>query len=96
MKSPGSIVARLMSRVSPGSYLVINDGTNVFHDQTTGDSTRARAVALYAASRAPPYHLRTPQWIQDFFVAPATFQRTLERLLDPPGNREPQFAMAAG
>lgn len=27
-----------------------------------------------------------------FDIAPATFQRTLERLLDPPGNRKPQFA----
>jgi AcrR family transcriptional regulator len=27
-----------------------------------------------------------------FDVAPATFQRALERLLDPPGNREPQEA----
>jgi TetR/AcrR family transcriptional regulator, transcriptional repressor of aconitase len=27
-----------------------------------------------------------------FDVAPATFQRTLKRLLDPPGNREPQLA----
>jgi AcrR family transcriptional regulator len=26
-----------------------------------------------------------------FDIAPATFQRTLERLLDPPGNRKPQF-----
>jgi TetR/AcrR family transcriptional regulator, transcriptional repressor of aconitase len=26
-----------------------------------------------------------------FDIAPATFQRTLERLLDPPGNHKPQF-----
>lgn len=70
---PGSIVARLMSRVPPGSYLVINDGTNVFHDQADGESTadspRARAVALYAATRAVPYHLRTTRHIEDFFAA---------------------------
>jgi O-methyltransferase involved in polyketide biosynthesis len=69
---PGSIVARLMSRVSPGSYVVINDGTNVVHDQTENesieDSPRARAVALYAATRAVPYHLRTPKQIEDFFA----------------------------
>jgi hypothetical protein len=69
---PGSIVARLMSRVSPGSYLVINDGTNVFHDQTgddsIGDSPRARIVALYAATGAVPYHLRTPKQIGGFFA----------------------------
>jgi len=65
-------VARLMSRVPPGSYLVINDGTNVFHGQTGGDSAedspRARVVALYAATRAVPYHLRTPEQIEGFFA----------------------------
>ena len=69
---PGSIVARLMSHVSPGSYLVINDGTNVFHGQTEDgsieDAPRARAVALYAATRALPYHLRTPEQIEGFFA----------------------------
>jgi O-methyltransferase involved in polyketide biosynthesis len=69
---PGSIVAGLMSRVPPGSYLVINDGTNVFHGQT-GDkpaegSPRARVVALYAATGAVPYHLRTPGQIESFFA----------------------------
>jgi hypothetical protein len=69
---PESIVARLMSRVSPGSYLVINDGTNVFHGQTDDepieDSPRARVVALYAATGATPYHLRTPKQIEGFFA----------------------------
>jgi O-methyltransferase involved in polyketide biosynthesis len=69
---PGSIVARLMSHVPPGSYLVINDGTNVFHDQTedesTEDSPRARVVALYAATGAIPYRLRTPKQIEGFFA----------------------------
>jgi O-methyltransferase involved in polyketide biosynthesis len=68
---PGSIAAGLMNRVSPGSYLVINDGTNVFHgkpeDDAIGDSPRARIVALYAATGAVPYHLRTPEQIEDFF-----------------------------
>jgi O-methyltransferase involved in polyketide biosynthesis len=71
-EKPGTIVARLMSRVPPGSYLVINDGTNVFHDQAENepaeDSPRARAVALYAATRAVPYHLRTPAQIEGFFA----------------------------
>jgi O-methyltransferase involved in polyketide biosynthesis len=71
-EQPGSIVAGLMSRVPTGSYLVINDGTNVFHGRTEGepaeDSPRARVVALYAATGAIPYHLRTPQQIEDFFA----------------------------
>ena len=69
---PGSIAAGLMNRVSPGSYLAINDGTNVFHgrtgDDAIGDSPRARIVALYAATGAVPYHLRTPRQIEDFFA----------------------------
>jgi O-methyltransferase involved in polyketide biosynthesis len=68
---PAAIVAGLMSRVPPGSYLVVNDGTNVVGNQAgqpADDSARARAVALYAATRAVPYHLRTPQQIEDFFA----------------------------
>ena len=69
---PASIVAGLMSRLSPGSYLVINDGTNVVHGQTENepseDSPRARVVALYAATGAVPYHLRTPEQIEGFFA----------------------------
>jgi O-methyltransferase involved in polyketide biosynthesis len=71
-EKPGNIVARLMSRVPPGSYLVINDGTNVFRDKPEDkpaeDSPRARAVALYAQTRAIPYHLRTPEQIEGFFA----------------------------
>jgi O-methyltransferase involved in polyketide biosynthesis len=69
---PASIVAGLMSRLSPGSYLVVNDGTNVVHSQTQNepieDSPRARVVALYAATGAVPYHLRTPEQIEGFFA----------------------------
>jgi O-methyltransferase involved in polyketide biosynthesis len=69
---PGSIVARLVSRLSPGSYVVINDGTNVVRDQTENesaeDSPRARVVALYAETGAVPYHLRTPEQIEGFFA----------------------------
>lgn len=69
---PGTIVARLMSRVSPGSYVVISDGTNVVRDPTESgsidDSPRARTVALYAATRAVPYHLRTPKQIEGFLA----------------------------
>jgi O-methyltransferase involved in polyketide biosynthesis len=68
----GSIVSRLMSHVPPGSYLVINDGTNVFHGQAEHepieDSPRARVVALYAATGAIPYNLRTPKQIEGFFA----------------------------
>jgi O-methyltransferase involved in polyketide biosynthesis len=69
---PGSIVAHLVSRLSPGSYVVMNDGTNVVRNQTENesveDSPRARVVALYAATGAVPYHLRTPEQIEGFFA----------------------------
>jgi hypothetical protein len=68
---PEGIVTRLMSGVASGSYLVINDGTNVLHSQSTGipadDSARARAVARYAAAGGVPYNLRTPERIEGYF-----------------------------
>ena len=69
---PEEIVARLLSRLSPGSYLVINDGTNVLHGQPGGepteDSARARAIARYAAAGGVPYNLRTPERIAGFLA----------------------------
>jgi SAM-dependent methyltransferase len=68
---PGQIVARIVDGLAPGSYLVINDGTNVLWDGSAGapaeDSARARAIARYAASSGAPYHLRTPEQIESFF-----------------------------
>ena len=70
--APEQIVARLLSALSPGSYLVINDGTNVLHGQTDGESAensaRARAIARYAAAGGVPYHLRTPERIAGFLT----------------------------
>ena len=69
---PQQIVARLMAGLSPGSYLVINDGTNVLWDPSAGalaeDSARARAIARYAAASGAPYNLRTPEQIEGFFA----------------------------
>jgi O-methyltransferase involved in polyketide biosynthesis len=69
---PGQIVARLVDGLAPGSYLVINDGTNVLWDPSAGapaeDSARARAIARYAAASGAPYHLRTPEQIEGFFA----------------------------
>ncbi len=70
--APQEILARLLSRLSPGSYVVLNDGTNVLHGQMAGepaeDSARARAIARYAAASGVPYHLRTPEQIEGFFA----------------------------
>lgn len=69
---PEQILARLVNVLPPGSYLVINDGTNVLHGQAGGeleeDSARARAIARYAEASGVPYHLRTPERIQGFFA----------------------------
>ena len=69
---PQEIVARLVGRLSPGSYLVINDGTNVLHGRAGGeqaeDSARARAIARYAEASGVPYYLRTPERIGGFFA----------------------------
>jgi hypothetical protein len=69
---PGELVARLVDALPSGSYLVINDGTNVFHgeesSEVTEDSARARAMRRYAEASGAPYYLRTPEWIQGLFA----------------------------
>jgi hypothetical protein len=54
------IVSPLLRRLTPGSYLVVNDGTNAFHDQAGAeaaeDSARTRAIARYAETSGAPYH----------------------------------------
>jgi len=70
--APETIVARLVSSMPSGSYLVINDGTNVLHGQAPGEpaeeSARARAVGRYVAAGGTPYHLRTPERIKGYFA----------------------------
>ena len=68
---PQGIVARLLSALSPGSFLVVNDGTNVLHGQTdepAENSARARAIARFAAAGGIPYNLRTPERIAGFLT----------------------------
>jgi O-methyltransferase involved in polyketide biosynthesis len=68
---PDEIVAQLVQALPSGSYVVINDGTNVLHgqgeDQPVEDSARARAIQRYVAAGGVPYHLRTPERIERFF-----------------------------
>jgi hypothetical protein len=67
--SPREIVSFLLDRLSSGSYLAVNDGTNVFHGQgePAEDSARARAIARYAQASGAPYYLRTPAQVEHFF-----------------------------
>ena len=71
-EGPEQILAHMVSVLAPGSYLVINDGTNVMHGQAGGepveDSARARAIARYAEASGAPYYLRTPERIESFFT----------------------------
>ena len=68
---PQEIVTHLVNALASGSYVVINDGTNVFHGQGNGDmaedSARARAIRRYIEAGGVAYHLRTPERIEGFF-----------------------------
>ena len=60
-----ALVAGLMARMAPGSYLAIADG----HDQdTAADAGLTQAEKNYAESGAVPYHNRTPAEVKSFFT----------------------------
>jgi hypothetical protein len=56
-----SIVKRLLDALPSGSYLALNDGTNVI------SKVFAEAQEGYNRSGAVPYHLRSPEQIAGFF-----------------------------
>jgi O-methyltransferase involved in polyketide biosynthesis len=56
-----SIVQRLLDALPSGSYLALNDGTDVI------SKAFARAQQRYNESGALPYHLRRPEQIAGFF-----------------------------
>ncbi|MDL4777794.1 MULTISPECIES: SAM-dependent methyltransferase [Thermomonosporaceae] len=63
---PVAIVRTLTSRLPSGSFVVVNDGTNVLGvtDDTPADATaRAEALRLCADAGSVPYHARTPGFI---------------------------------
>ncbi len=59
-KDPGTIVAKLLEALPPGSYLALCDGTDT-------NAELAKAVATYNEYAAYPYHLRSPARIASFF-----------------------------
>jgi O-methyltransferase involved in polyketide biosynthesis len=69
---PEQIVSHLVDALAPGSYLVINDGTNVLAGQQEGpaadDTARARAIRRYVEAGGIAYHLRTPARIEGMFA----------------------------
>jgi hypothetical protein len=56
-----SIIKRLLDALPSGSYLALNDGTNVI------SKVFAEAQEGYNRSGAVPYHLRSPEQITGFF-----------------------------
>jgi O-methyltransferase involved in polyketide biosynthesis len=56
-----SIVRRLLDALPPGSYLALNDGTDVI------SKAFAEAQQRYNESGAAPYQLRSPEQIAGFF-----------------------------
>jgi hypothetical protein len=67
---PPAIVRTLVDALPSGSYLVVNDGTNVLGvtEDTPADATgRAESTRLYVEAGAQPYHPRTPEYLAGFF-----------------------------
>jgi hypothetical protein len=58
---PESVIARLMSPLAPGSYLVLSDGT-------TTSATFTEAVRHYNLNSASTYHPRSPEQLAGFFA----------------------------
>ncbi|GIJ62113.1 hypothetical protein Vau01_096290 [Virgisporangium aurantiacum] len=58
-----SVVDRLVEAVSPGSYLVINDGTNVINPEARNEATRISIETGF------PYIARSPKQIRAYFHA---------------------------
>jgi O-methyltransferase involved in polyketide biosynthesis len=57
-----SIVRRLLEPLAPGSYLALDDDTNVVNKAVVEEAQRA-----YNQSGAIPYHPRSPEQIAGFF-----------------------------
>jgi O-methyltransferase involved in polyketide biosynthesis len=69
-EDPHAVVRTLVDALPAGSYLVVNDGTNVLgvsNDTAVDETARAESIRLYVEAGAKPYHPRTPQFIEGFF-----------------------------
>ena len=81
-----SIVKRLLDPLPSGSYLTLNDGTNIISESFV------QAQENYNRSGAVPYHLRSPEQIAGFFeglelVEPGLV--SVPRWRPDPGDGEP-------
>ncbi|GAA2142441.1 SAM-dependent methyltransferase [Actinomadura napierensis] len=74
-EDPEAILAQLVKALAPGSYVVVNDGTNVFggedddggQDDGPDETARARAIARYVEAGGVAYNLRPPERITAYF-----------------------------
>ncbi|MFB4298873.1 SAM-dependent methyltransferase [Actinomadura sp. NTSP31] len=74
-EDPEAILAQLVKALAPGSYVIINDGTNVFGGEDDGggrpegpdETARARAIARYVEAGGVAYNLRPPERITAYF-----------------------------
>jgi S-adenosyl methyltransferase len=57
----GAILGRMLAALPSGSYLTLNDGTNVIRPEEADAAARLRAGA------GDPYHLRSREEITGFF-----------------------------
>ncbi|GAA2598746.1 SAM-dependent methyltransferase [Actinomadura fulvescens] len=67
---PPAVVRTLVDALPSGSYVVINDGTNVLgvNEWTPAEATaRGEALRLCADAGTVPYHARTPEYIEALF-----------------------------
>ncbi|MFC5187999.1 SAM-dependent methyltransferase [Actinomadura harenae] len=67
---PPTIVAGLVDALAPGSWLVLNDGTDVLGRQpgpAPDETARAAAITLYVQAGAHRYYARTPEYLSRFF-----------------------------
>ncbi|MUN37156.1 SAM-dependent methyltransferase [Actinomadura litoris] len=66
---PEGVLARLVKALPSGSFVVINDGSDVFGTPVgdVDESARARAIARYVEAGGTAYHLRPPERIAAYF-----------------------------
>ncbi|WP_067801702.1 SAM-dependent methyltransferase [Actinomadura formosensis] len=68
---PPGIVRRLVQALPSGSFVAVNDGTNVLgvNEWTPAEATaRGEALRLCAEAGTVPYHARTPEYIEALFA----------------------------
>ncbi|WP_067483657.1 SAM-dependent methyltransferase [Actinomadura hibisca] len=100
---PQGVVRRLVEALPAGSYVAINDGTNVLDvdEWTPAEATaRGEALRLCADAGTVPYHARTPEFISSLFeglelVEPGVVSTPLWRP-DPSSVGEPAIIDSFG